>query len=453
MAAMDPTAPTQLDAKQGQQLPLWRRVIDQACITPDVQSHVNPMNFSPVLKWSITMVVTVAILAVTLVSSAYSGGVPEIIAESLGFGWATRVLGFLFLGTSLISAGLMKTRSNPRSTRHLIDRSAFRDAPYLLLNVGLLFGFMGLYNGFNYIELLALDRTDISSNLASYVLVIINLSSLLGHIIPGYYADKIGSVNVQTSVALLSAVLTFCLMALHTTVGIIIFCILYGFFAGAFMGLPATGVVNLSADKTKIGARLGMSSAFICIGVLVSNPIMGAILGSRKNWSGLIGWCGSLLIAYHASIEEFSHFDSRYQVLAWFLLASPWAYALTGPTCIHATLYKPWGLPRLKKQRNLLPSAALRKPQTYTTLIKVVYNDPDVDVVYIGPPHHLHLQNALDAIAAGKHVLCEKPFAVNAKESQIMIDAAERKGLFIMEAVWTRFFPITGKLESLLHED
>jgi len=44
-----------------------------------------------------------------------------------------------------------------------------------------------------------------------------------------------------------------------------------------------------------------------------------------------------------------------------------------------------------------------------------VYDDPNVDVVYIGTPHSLHLKNSLDAITAGKNVLCEKPLTINAK--------------------------------------
>lgn len=62
-----------------------------------------------------------------------------------------------------------------------------------------------------------------------------------------------------------------------------------------------------------------------------------------------------------------------------------------------------------------------------------VYNDPDVDIVYIGTPHHLHKQNCLDSIKAGKHVLCEKPFTANIKETLEVIEAAKKKNVFLME--------------------
>lgn len=82
-----------------------------------------------------------------------------------------------------------------------------------------------------------------------------------------------------------------------------------------------------------------------------------------------------------------------------------------------------------------------------------VYADPNVDAVYIGTPHAFHKKNCLDAIQAGKHVLCEKAFTLNAGEAKEVFEAAREKGVFVMEAMWTRFFPLTKKLQVLLHED
>lgn len=67
--------------------------------------------------------------------------------------------------------------------------------------------------------------------------------------------------------------------------------------------------------------------------------------------------------------------------------------------------------------------------------------DPAVDVVYIATPNHLHCEQALACIAAGKHVICEKPFAITVAEAKEVFDAAKAKGLFVMEALWTRFQP------------
>ncbi|KAI1486917.1 MFS general substrate transporter [Biscogniauxia mediterranea] len=234
--------------------------------------------------------------------SALGGVVYPIAFTQLQSRWATRVLGFILLATSIIPLLVMKSRVVPTTTRGIIDRKAFRDMPYLLLNLGLFFGFMGLYIVFYYIQLYALDRTNVSPSLAEYMLVIINASSLPGRLIPGYYADKIGSINMQIIMALISTILTFCLMAIRTEPALVAFCVLYGFAAGAFMGLPAAGVVSLSLDKSKIGTRLGMTLGFVGFGVLISNPIAGAILGKGNNWTGLIVWCGALLAASSISM-------------------------------------------------------------------------------------------------------------------------------------------------------
>ncbi|KAL4934484.1 Gfo/Idh/MocA family protein [Aspergillus undulatus] len=82
-----------------------------------------------------------------------------------------------------------------------------------------------------------------------------------------------------------------------------------------------------------------------------------------------------------------------------------------------------------------------------------VYADPAVDIVYIGTPHAFHKRNCLDAIAAGKHVLCEKPFTLNAREARQTFEAARQKGVFIAEAMWLRHRPLVLELQRILHVD
>lgn len=77
-------------------------------------------------------------------------------------------------------------------------------------------------------------------------------------------------------------------------------------------------------------------------------------------------------------------------------------------------------------------SSGVASPTLYDSY-EQVYSDPDVDVVYIATPHTLHCKNTLDAIAAGKHVVCEKPMAVTAKDAKKMVSAARAKGVFLME--------------------
>lgn len=92
------------------------------------------------------------------------------------------------------------------------------------------------------------------------------------------------------------------------------------------------------------------------------------------------------------------------------------------------------------------------RPNIYDTY-NGVYNDPQVDIVYIGTPHAFHKQNCLDAIAAGKHVMCEKAFTVNAREAREVLDAAKKRGCLIMEAMWLRFRPLVSALREKLFEE
>lgn len=82
-----------------------------------------------------------------------------------------------------------------------------------------------------------------------------------------------------------------------------------------------------------------------------------------------------------------------------------------------------------------------------------VYNDSSVDVVYIGTPHAFHKHNCLAAIAAGKHVLCEKASALNVKETEEVVSAAKAKRTFLMEAMWTRFRALVTALRNALFRD
>ena len=75
--------------------------------------------------------------------------------------------------------------------------------------------------------------------------------------------------------------------------------------------------------------------------------------------------------------------------------------------------------------------------------------DPDVDVVYVATPHPFHADNAELCLRAGKAVLCEKPFTVNAGEAERVIGLARERGLFLMEGMWTRFFPLMERVRKM----
>ena len=79
-----------------------------------------------------------------------------------------------------------------------------------------------------------------------------------------------------------------------------------------------------------------------------------------------------------------------------------------------------------------------------------VLADPDVDAVYIATPHHLHAEWTIKAAQAGKAILCEKPFTLNALEAERALAAVKEAGVFFMEAFMYRVHPQTLKVKELV---
>jgi len=79
-------------------------------------------------------------------------------------------------------------------------------------------------------------------------------------------------------------------------------------------------------------------------------------------------------------------------------------------------------------------------------------DDPDVDVIYVATPHTFHKASSILCLEAGKAVLCEKPFTINAAEAEELIGVARERGVFLMEAMWSRFLPTLCKARELLAE-
>ena len=80
---------------------------------------------------------------------------------------------------------------------------------------------------------------------------------------------------------------------------------------------------------------------------------------------------------------------------------------------------------------------------------KEISSDPDIDIVYVATHHPFHFENTLACLREGKAVLCEKPITMNKKELEILVRAASEKKAFLMEALWTLFFPSIRKVQEI----
>ena len=81
-----------------------------------------------------------------------------------------------------------------------------------------------------------------------------------------------------------------------------------------------------------------------------------------------------------------------------------------------------------------------------------LFSDDTVDIVYVATTHNFHCYNTLDALKAKKHVLCEKPMAVNASQVKQMIYSAQSNKVFLMEAMWTRFLPMMAEVRDIIEK-
>jgi predicted dehydrogenase len=88
-------------------------------------------------------------------------------------------------------------------------------------------------------------------------------------------------------------------------------------------------------------------------------------------------------------------------------------------------------------------------PKVYDSVAALV-KDPEIDICYIGTPHSFHKEHAIQCLNAGKGVFNEKPFAINEKQAKEIVAVAREKKVFLMEAMWTQFFPAMIKARELV---
>ncbi|KAL4961067.1 major facilitator superfamily domain-containing protein [Aspergillus stella-maris] len=211
------------------------------------------------------------------------------LIQDIGFPWAVRVIGFIALGTLLVPIFVMKLRVKPPRVRAMIDMTAFKDVSYMAFVFTSLITYMGLFVILFYLSYYSEANRITDESLAFYLVPIFNAASVFGRTIPNKMADKTGPFNLLVPAALSSGLLMLCMMAVHSKGAIIVMALLSGFMSGALIGLPPVCLAMLTADKSRLGTRIGMGYAIIALGVLISGPSSGAILrsGASLDWHAL----------------------------------------------------------------------------------------------------------------------------------------------------------------------
>ena len=216
----------------------------------------------------------------------------------LGFEWATRIIGFITLALLCTAIATMRTRLSPKPPRALLQLSAFQSWAYTLQSLGMAFGFMGLYIPMFYIEIYAVTTGVVNDvDYAFYLLSILNAGSFLGRVIPNFLADRVGPMNMLVLCTTAAGVLCLCWIGVKNIGGITVFAVLYGFFAGAYVSLLPPVLVELTPDLSLVGTWMGMSIFIAAFGLLIGNPIAGALVNvEKKDFAAAQGFAGGVIL-------------------------------------------------------------------------------------------------------------------------------------------------------------
>ena len=202
----------------------------------------------------------------------------------IGFGWTTRIIGFIALACLAVSFCLMHSRqSSSGAVRKIVDLSAFKSTPFLVCISGFFLSFVGLYVPFFHIITYAQSHSHVNEDMSFYLLSIMNAGSVIGRIIPGAVADRVGSVRVMTICIFASAILMYAWIAIDSLASLVVFSVLYGCLSGAVVSLPPTMVASLVPGIQQIGTWMGMAFCFSGLGLLVGNPIAGTLISVQND--------------------------------------------------------------------------------------------------------------------------------------------------------------------------
>lgn len=208
------------------------------------------------------------------------------------------MIAFIVLASLLLALALLRQRPSPNKPRALLDMTAFREARFNVFALSSFFVFAGAYTPFFYLAVFSQEKLGISESMSYNLLAILGAGSTFGRALPGLLAVRYGTFPVFALFLLICGLLQFIWGGINNLGGVVAFALFYGFFSGGVAGLAPVATIELSPTMEVAGTRMGMMLAFGAIGVLVGNPIAGAILDSRSEFDGVQAFgAATLLVA------------------------------------------------------------------------------------------------------------------------------------------------------------
>lgn len=212
----------------------------------------------------------------------------------IGFPWMMRVMSLIFMFLLAFACLTVKTRLPPKPRRFVLKEylDNLKDIRLAITSVAAFFFMLGMFLPFNYV-LLQAEKSAFSSVLVPYLLPILNAVSILGRVLSGVTADKVGRFNMMLSITFFSALVCVVVwIPIKSIAGVLVFVSIFGFASGGFIGVCTTLVSQIS-DISQIGTRVGTLFAIESIGALIGSPIGGAIVSAQHgDYLGLQLFCG-----------------------------------------------------------------------------------------------------------------------------------------------------------------
>ncbi|KAK3314196.1 major facilitator superfamily domain-containing protein [Apodospora peruviana] len=224
-------------------------------------------------------------IAITASGSATGGLVfPTMMRQLLpkiGFAWTVRCMGFIVVANMIVAILFLKPRATPKRNgggQPWVDWMAFREMEYSFYALGSFFIFLGVYFGFYYITTFSRDIIGLGYEESLNLLLVMNGVGVIGRLVPNYFADRVGPINIFVPVALIGAVCVFSWMAVNSVAGLYVWACFYGMAAGGIQSLFPAGLTSLTTDFRKTGVRMGMVFTINSFATLTGPPIAGAII-------------------------------------------------------------------------------------------------------------------------------------------------------------------------------
>ncbi|KAJ4370762.1 hypothetical protein N0V83_005284 [Neocucurbitaria cava] len=171
-------------------------------------------------------------LGITALGSCTGGVVFPIIVQQclprFGFPWTIRIIGFIMVVLNIVTIVLYRTRLPPRKTGPLVDWESFKEAPFALYCAGMFFAFWGLYFAFFYIGSYARNVLGATYQQSINLLLVQVCMGFVFRLLPTYYADKIGGLNVLIPFAFISGIMMFGWIGIHSIGALYAFAVIYG---------------------------------------------------------------------------------------------------------------------------------------------------------------------------------------------------------------------------------